>query len=91
MLTRHLAKLRGDAGGLFPSLLVLLALMVDVASLGQDAQLPRDEKGHDAERQHGDDQEIGDAVEEIGYYGLIHGYHNPPLSNQLDLISTPLE
>ena len=72
-------------------LCVVIVLMVDVAALGEDAQLSGDEKGHDAERQHGDDEEIGDAVEEVGYDGLIHSYHNPPLSNQLGLISTPLE
>ena len=89
MLAGDLAQVGENAEGIL--LGTLLALVVDVASLGEDAQLPGHQEGHDAERQHGDDEEIGDAVEEIAYDGLIHGYHNPPLSNQLDFISTPLE
>lgn len=89
MLACDLTEFDEDAGMLL--LGNLFALMVDVAALGEDAQLPGDEKRHDAQRQHRDDQGIRDTVEEIGDYGLVHCYHNPPLSNQLDLISTPLE
>ena len=89
MLACDLTEFDEDAGMLLPG--NLFALMVDVAALGEDAQLPGDEKRHDAQRQHRDDQDVRDAVEEIGDYGLVHCYHNPPLSNQLGLISTPLE
>lgn len=89
MLACDLAQLGEDPGCLLFG--VLVTFMVDVAALGEDAQLPGDEKRHDAQRQHRDDQGIRDTVEEIGDYGLVHCYHNPPLSNQLDLISTPLE
>ena len=89
MLACDLTEFDEDTGMLL--LGNLFALMVDVAALGEDAQLPGDEKRHDAQRQHRDDQDVRDTVEEIGDYGLVHCYHNPPLSNQLDLISTPLE
>ena len=65
--------------------------MVDIASLGEDAQLSGHQERHDAKRQDGDDEGVGDAVEEIGYDRLVHGYHNPPLSNHSGLISIPLE
>ena len=65
--------------------------MVDIAALGEDAELPGDEKCHDAKRQHGDDEGVGDAVEEIGDDRLVHVYHNPPLSNHSGLMSIPLE
>ena len=89
MLASDLTQLGEDAGMLL--LGNLFALMVDIAALGEDAQLPGNEKRHDAQRQHRDDQGVRDAVEEIADQSLAHGYHNPPLSNQLGLISTPLE